>query len=75
MAEEYEKSEPSKTALMPKDFFGDKGLEVGKTCKIRVTHIYEDEAEVEYVSHKDKDDKKEEPEMDVKIDQAAEGYQ
>lgn len=63
----------SNTSLLPKSFFGGKDLEVGKTCKVRITHVYEDEVEVEYVS----DEKKEEAsEVDSKIDAMAEseGY-
>lgn len=69
MAEKEYDEASEKTALLPKSFFGDKGLEVGKTCKIRVTHVYEEEAEVEYVSDKSKDrDVKEPPAMDAAID-------
>jgi hypothetical protein len=66
-----DESKENKTALLPKDFFG-KDLEVGKTCKVRVTHIYEDEVEVEYVGHGEKDEEKEPSEFDSAVDKMAE---
>lgn len=58
--------ESDKTALLPKSFFGDKDLEPGKTCKVEVVHIYEDEVEVKYVG--EKGEKSEPSEVDAKID-------
>lgn len=40
------------TALLPKSFFPDGIAEVGKTCKVKIVHVYEDEIEVEYVNAK-----------------------
>lgn len=51
------------TALIPKSALGDKAVEVGKECKFKVVSIHDDEVEIEYVPHKDKEDKKE-PEPD-----------
>lgn len=48
----------SESALLPKSFFGDKDLEVGKKCEVKIVHVYEDEVEVEYVRHKKKDNDK-----------------
>lgn len=50
---------PSETALLPKSFFQGKDLEIGKTCKVRVERLLEDDVEVSYVRHKDKDDEDE----------------
>lgn len=46
-------SPESNTALLPKSFFKDKELEVGKECKVRIEHVFEDEVEVSYVEHDD----------------------
>lgn len=54
----------AKTALLPKSFFPDKELEVGKECKVRVEQVYEDEVEVAYVKH----DTEPKPEMDESMD-------
>lgn len=43
-----EPTDNAQTALLPKEFFGDKELNVGDECKIKIVHIYEDEVEVEY---------------------------
>lgn len=55
-SEETAEDSGAETALLPKSFFGDKSLEPGSTCKIKVVRIYDEEVEVEYVAH-DKDDK------------------
>lgn len=39
------------TALLPKTFFGDKPLEPGTECKVKIEHVYDDEVEVSYVPH------------------------
>lgn len=49
-----EESADAKTALLPKDFFGSKELEVGKECKVRIESIMDDEVQVSYVPHEDK---------------------
>lgn len=53
------------TALLPKSFFGEKELEIGKPCKVVPVHIYEDEVEVKYVPHDSKEDK---PKEDMEPD-------
>lgn len=60
-----------KTALLPKSFFPEKELEVGKTCKARIVHVYEDEVEVEYVSSESEEKKEEPSEVDAQIDEMA----
>lgn len=71
MDEEYEKaakeSESENTALLPASFFPH-SPEVGKTCKVKVVHVYEDEIEVEYVDSKEE---KSESTMDAEIDRVA----
>jgi hypothetical protein len=52
------------TTLVPKSFFGGKDLEVGKKCEVEVVALYEDEVEVKYVKHKDKEEKPDEPERE-----------
>ena len=50
------KETESNTALLPKSFFpGDKSLEPGNTCTIRVERVLDDQVEVTY-SHKKADD-------------------
>ena len=50
--EEVDKDEPSsEEALLPKSFFPEKSLGLGKVCKIKQKAIYEDEVLVEYVKH------------------------
>lgn len=56
--ESEDEANEQETALLPRSFFQGKDLEVGKTCKIKVEGIFEDEIEVSYVRHKkDKDGK------------------
>lgn len=45
------------TALVPRDVLHD-GIKVGDVCKFKVVHLYEDEAEIQYIKS-DKEDKKE----------------
>lgn len=75
MDEEYEDGEQEatprseeNTALLPMSFFPNPP-EVGKTCKVEVVHVYEDEVEVKYISHKSDSDS--DSDMDRKIDEAA----
>jgi len=62
--EDKREESDSESALLPKSFFGSKDLEVGKTCEVKIVHLYEDEAEVVYVSHKKKDKDKAQPKDD-----------
>ena len=55
-----EKDNTDSTALLPKSFFQGKELEPGKQCKVEIVKLYEDEAEVKYVPHDDKESKAEE---------------
>ena len=57
--EETQDESESKTALLPKEFFGSKDKSVGDVCKIRVKKIYESEVMVEYVEHDKSDDQSE----------------
>ncbi len=54
-----ESSKPDKegaaTALLPKSFFPEPP-EVGKVCKITVTKIFDDQAQVEYVKSEPKEE-------------------
>jgi hypothetical protein len=73
MAEDYlsePENENEATALLDKSFFGQKDLEVGKVCKVRIVHIYEDEVEVAYVKHKE--EKEDQSEAESQIDSMAE---
>lgn len=55
---EGDEGEENETSLLPKSFFRGKDLEIGKTCKVKIEGIYEDEVEISYVPHKkDKDGK------------------
>lgn len=40
----------TQTALLPKSIFGNKDLEPGTECTIKIEHVYDDEVEVSYVS-------------------------
>lgn len=68
-AEAQDKQDESgeETTLIPKSMLG-ADAKVGDECKFRVVHLYEDEAEIEYVKS---EDKKEPPadEMGSKIDE------
>lgn len=70
MDEDYEKpaEDSENTALLPASFFPH-APEVGKTCKVKVVHVYEDEIEVAYVDSKKED--KTESTMDAEIDRVA----
>lgn len=46
--DQTEEEQGSETALLPKSLFGD--AKVGDTLSVKVTHIYEEEIEVEPVS-------------------------
>lgn len=46
----------TQTALLPKDFFGDKELAVGNECKVKIEKIYDDEVQVSYVPHETQDE-------------------
>lgn len=50
--ENSESNDNSKTALLPKEFFGGKELNIGDECKVKAVHIYEDEVEVAYEDSK-----------------------
>lgn len=68
---------PSETALLPKSFFQGKDLEIGKTCKVRVERLLEDDVEVSYVHHKDKDDSDDDDEDEteaVEVEEEDEAY-
>lgn len=52
-----EKEGSPQTAVIPKDFFGSKELQVGNTCEVRIDRIMDKEVAVSYVPH---DDEKEE---------------
>lgn len=55
--EETQDESESKTALLPKEFFGSKELEVGKECTVKIEKVFEDEVQVSYVPHgKSEDD-------------------
>lgn len=43
------------TALLPKDFFHGKPLEPGVRCEIEIVKDMDDEVQVKYVPHKDKE--------------------
>lgn len=48
------------TALLPKNFFpGDKPLEVGNVCKVKIARVLDDQVEVTYMHSKDDDDEDE----------------
>lgn len=73
--DEFQK-DGAQTALIPKYMFGDKELEVGKTCKFKVVATFEDDVEVEYAGSEDKKKEKDDPDyseptMDSQIDAAA----
>lgn len=53
---EEESSKGDKTALVPLSFFGNKDVEPGKTCTVKVERVYEDQVEVSYVPHSEDDD-------------------
>jgi hypothetical protein len=44
-------STETQTALLSKDFFGSKPLEIGTECKVKIEKIYDDEVQVSYVPH------------------------
>lgn len=72
--ESTEDESGDETALLPKSFFGGKPIEPGTKCQIEIVHGYDDEVEVKYVSHGDKEESKpmdEEPSMNDKIAMAA----
>src|SRR5262245_32454072 len=54
--DEADENMGSETSLLPKAFFGDKPLEVGTECKVRIEHVYDDEVEVSYVPHEEEDE-------------------
>lgn len=41
-----DKSEGAATALLPKDFFGDKTLEPGTRCEVEVSRVLDDQVQV-----------------------------
>lgn len=45
------KNDSAQTALLPKSFFPENAVGVGKECKIRQVAIHEDEVEVRYMRH------------------------
>ena len=47
----------AETFLAPKSAFKGKELEVGNKCEVEIKSIMGDELELQYVPHKDKDDK------------------
>lgn len=56
------------TALLPKDFFGDKELKPGNQCTIEIVRSYEDEVEVRYVKHEDESKEPEEESANSKLE-------
>ena len=56
-AEKTDDSESEQTALIPKTLFAGKDFKVGDEIVLKITHLYEDEAEVEYASEPSKEDK------------------
>lgn len=55
-APEESNTSETQTALLPKDFFGSKPLEVGTECKVRIEKIMDDEVQVAYVPHGTKEE-------------------
>ncbi len=49
--QEESQEDNGKTELVSAGFFGDKPLEVGSECKVRIVHVYDDQVEIEYVPH------------------------
>lgn len=53
------------TALLPKDFFpGDKPLEPGNVCKVKISRVLDDQVEVTYVHDRKLEDEAEVEEED-----------
>ena len=73
MDEKEHSDSGAETALLPKSIFGDKTLEPGAECKIKVVQIYDDEVEVEYVKHEKDGEEKGEQEYspEEQIERAA----
>lgn len=57
---EKKKDEARQTALLPKSFFPEHSVGVGKECKIKQVAVHESEVEVRYMRH-DSDKPKAEP--------------
>lgn len=54
----------SQEALVPREFFMGKDLEVGKKCEVRIEGIYDDEIAISYVPHKKSKDGKDKSDDD-----------
>lgn len=54
-SEEEPKNEGAATELVSASFFGDKPLEVGGECTVRIVHVYDDQVEIEYVKEKERE--------------------
>lgn len=70
-AEGQAEDSSAETALLPKSLFGDKNLEPGAECKIKVVRVYEDEVEVEYVKHEKDGKESQEYSPEEQIDKMA----
>lgn len=55
--EKPESEEGDQTALIPKTLFAGKDFKVGDEIVLKIVHLYEDEAEVEYASEPSKEEK------------------
>ena len=55
----------TETALLPKAFFGNKPLEIGRECKVRIAEVLDDQVRVEYVPHQESEPAESEPEPEM----------
>ena len=62
------------TALLPKEFFQGKDLEVGTECKVRITQVMDDQVAVEYVPHEAAEPRNSEVVPPAGMDQEMAGY-
>lgn len=66
-AGKVDEEEKDTTALIPKTLFAGKDFKPGDEIVLKIVHLYEDEAEVEYAHGDEKEEGKPEPSM---MDQA-----
>lgn len=58
-AESEPTDDVTETATLPKSFFGDKEKKPGDRCEVEVVRLYDDEVEVKYIPHADKEESEE----------------
>jgi len=59
--EETKDASETKTALLPKNFFGSKELEIGGECSVKIVKIMDDEVQVEYQRKEEEVEPEDEP--------------